>query len=147
MPPVNRVTLDLMISVLLRYQELALKGKNRPWFQRHLIRHLHRALAGLSVQQIRVPMGRIEVVLGRESTAAEVRERLRNVFGLANFSVATRVEPDVDAILAGILRDLPPGTLPASACGSAAPTSSSRCARRRSSGPSAPGWRRSVAGP
>ena len=32
MPPVNRVTLDLMISVLLRYQELALKGKNRPWF-------------------------------------------------------------------------------------------------------------------
>ncbi len=109
MPSANRVTLDLMISVLLRYQELALKGKNRPWFQRHLIRHLHRALAGLSVQQIRVPMGRIEVVLGRESTAAEVRERLRHVFGLANFSVATRVEPDVDAILAGILRDLPPG--------------------------------------
>jgi thiamine biosynthesis protein ThiI len=99
-----------MISVLLRYQELALKGKNRPWFQRHLIRHLHRALAGLSVQQIRVPMGRIEVVLGRESTAAEVRERLRYVFGLANFSVATRVEPDVDAIMAGVLRDLPAAT-------------------------------------
>jgi len=98
-----------MISILLRYQELALKGKNRPWFQRHLIRHLHRALAGLSVQQIRVPMGRIEVVLGRESTAAEVRERLRHVFGLANFSVATRVEPDVDAILAGVMRDLPDG--------------------------------------
>jgi adenylyl- and sulfurtransferase ThiI len=47
-----------MISVLLRYQELALKGKNRPWFQRHLIRNLHRALAGLGVEQIRVPMGR-----------------------------------------------------------------------------------------
>jgi tRNA uracil 4-sulfurtransferase len=98
-----------MISILLRYQELALKGKNRPWFQRHLIRHLHRALAGLSVQQIRVPMGRIEVVLGRESTAAEVRERLRHVFGIANFSVATRVEPDVDAIAAGVMRDLPEG--------------------------------------
>lgn len=98
-----------MVSVLLRYQELALKGKNRPWFQRHLIRHLHRALAGLGVREIRVPMGRIEVVLGRESTAAEVRERLKYVFGLANFSAATRVAPDVDALVSGILRDLPTG--------------------------------------
>jgi tRNA uracil 4-sulfurtransferase len=96
-----------MVSVLLRYQELALKGKNRPWFQRHLIRHLHRALAGLGVREIRVPMGRIEVVLGRESTATEVRERLKYVFGLANYSVATRVAPDVDALVSGILRDLP----------------------------------------
>jgi len=96
-----------MISVLLRYQELALKGKNRPWFQRHLVQHLRRALVGLSVQQIRVPMGRIELVLGREATAGEIRERLRHVFGLANFSVATRVAPEVEAILAGILRDLP----------------------------------------
>lgn len=95
------------VSVLLRYQELALKGKNRPWFQRHLIRHLRRALAGLSVREVRVPMGRIEVVLGREATADEVRERLRYVFGLANFSVATRVAPDHAAIEAGVLRDLP----------------------------------------
>jgi thiamine biosynthesis protein ThiI len=96
-----------MISLLLRYQELALKGKNRPWFQRHLIRHLHRALAGLGVREIRVPMGRIEVVLGRDSTAAEVRERLKYVFGLANFSTATRVAPQMDALVSGILRDLP----------------------------------------
>jgi thiamine biosynthesis protein ThiI len=95
------------VSVLLRYQELALKGKNRPWFQRHLIHHLRHALVGLGVREVRVPMGRIEVVLGREATAAEVRERLRFVFGLANFSVATRVAPEYEAIEAGILRDLP----------------------------------------
>jgi tRNA uracil 4-sulfurtransferase len=97
----------MALSVLLRYQELALKGKNRPWFQRHLIHHLRHALVGLGVREVRVPMGRIEVVLGREATAAEVRERLRYVFGLANFSVATRVEPTYDAIEAGVLRDLP----------------------------------------
>ncbi|MDH4063459.1 MAG: tRNA 4-thiouridine(8) synthase ThiI, partial [Acidobacteriota bacterium] len=65
-----------MVSILVRYQELALKGKNRPWFQRHLVRHLRRALAGLGVREVRVPMGRIEVVLGRESAAPEVRARL-----------------------------------------------------------------------
>jgi len=96
-----------MVSLLLRYQELALKGKNRPWFQRHLVRHLHRALAGLGVREIRVPMGRLEVVLASDATAAEARKRLQYVFGLANYSVATRVTPDMEAITAGVLRDLP----------------------------------------
>lgn len=94
-------------SLLLRYQELALKGKNRPWFQRHLIRHLHRALAGLGVREIRVPMGRLEVVLGSDAAIAEVRDRLRHVFGLANYSVTTRVAPEMEAIASGIMRDLP----------------------------------------
>lgn len=97
-------------SILLRYQELALKGKNRPWFQRHLIRHLRTALAGLGVREVRVPMGRIEVVLGREATVDEVRERLGYVFGLANYSVATRVAPDYAAIEAAVLGDLPEAT-------------------------------------
>ena len=100
----------MSLSVLLRYQELALKGKNRPWFQRHLIRHLRRAMAGLGVREVRVPMGRIELVLGREATAADVRERLQYVFGMANFSLATRVAPDYAAIEAASLRNLPHGT-------------------------------------
>lgn len=96
-----------MTSFLLRYQELALKGRNRPWFQRQLIRNLHRALAGLGVREVRVPMGRIEVVLADEADVAEVRERLRLVSGLANFSTVTRVEPTLDAITAGVLANLP----------------------------------------
>jgi tRNA uracil 4-sulfurtransferase len=99
----------MSLSILLRYQELALKGKNRPWFQRHLIQHLRSSLAGLSVREVRVPMGRIEIVLGRDATANEVRERLRYVFGLANYSVATRVASEYEAIEAGVLRDLPAG--------------------------------------
>ena len=148
MAPANRVTLDFDdLSVLLRYQELALKGKNRPWFQRHLIRHLRRALAGLGVSEVRVPMGRIEVVLGREATAAEVRERLRHVFGLANFSLATRVAPDVRRhrgrhparSAAGHARQLPRQGAPRGQAGS-------RCAHQRSSGRSARGSRRRAAG-
>ncbi len=96
-----------MISFLLRYQELALKGRNRPWFQRQLIRNLHRALAGLGVREVRVPMGRIEVVLEDGADVAEVRERLRLVPGLANFSMVRRVEPTLEAITAGVLANLP----------------------------------------
>jgi thiamine biosynthesis protein ThiI len=96
-----------MVSVLLRYQELALKGRNRPWFQRILIRNLQRTLAGLSVREIRVPMGRIELVVGDEAAVDEVRERLRYVVGLANFSVVHRVDATLDAIVAGVLDRLP----------------------------------------
>ncbi len=97
-----------MTSFLLRYHEVALKGRNRPWFQRHLIRNLHRALAGLGVREIKVPMGRLEVVLGDTSDVAEVRRRLAMVPGLANFSRVTRVAPTVEAITEGVLSGLPP---------------------------------------
>jgi thiamine biosynthesis protein ThiI len=97
----------MSLSLLLRYHELALKGRNRPWFQRILIRNLQHALAGLSVREIRVPMGRIELVLGDASVVDEVRERLRYVFGLANFSIVHRVDATLDAIVSGVLERLP----------------------------------------
>lgn len=85
-----------MTSILAHYSEVALKGKNRPWFIGRLVRHLHMALAGLSVKEIRTPMSRIEIVLGREATADEIRDRMSRVFGIANFSVAIRVPLDFD---------------------------------------------------
>jgi len=96
-----------MTSILAHYSEVALKGKNRPWFVGRLVRHLHMALAGLSVKEIRTPMGRIEVVLGREATAGEIRERMARVFGIANYSVATRVPLDFEGMAEAIVSRLP----------------------------------------
>ena len=62
---------------------------------------------GLGVREVRVPMGRIEVVLEDGADVAEVRERLRLVPGLANFSMVRRVEPTLEAITAGVLANLP----------------------------------------
>ncbi len=97
-----------MPSVLAHYSELALKGKNRPWFIRRLVRNLHTALAGLSVKEIRTPMGRVEIVLNTEATSDEVRERMGRVFGLANYSLATRVPVDFDGMATAIVQMLPP---------------------------------------
>ncbi len=96
-----------MISILAHYQELALKGRNRPWFIRRLLRNLHMALAGLGVREIRMPMGRIEIVVASEASVEEVRERLGRVFGLANFSVARRVPLDMEGMAAAIIAGLP----------------------------------------
>jgi tRNA uracil 4-sulfurtransferase len=96
-----------MTSVIAHYQELALKGRNRPWFLQQLLRNLHGVLEGLDVRQIRTPMGRIEIVLGSGVDLADVRTRMSHVFGLANFAIAGRTTLDIDALGAAILRDLP----------------------------------------
>ena len=93
----------LMTSILAHYSELALKGKNRPWFIRRLVRNLHTALAGLSVKEIRTPMGRVEIVLNKEATADDVRERMSRVFGLANYAMATRVPLDFEGMANAIV--------------------------------------------
>lgn len=96
-----------MTSVIAHYQELALKGKNRPWFLRQLIRNVRGALAGLDVRHVRTPMGRIEIVLGPDAVWADVRARMSRVFGLANFAIAGRTTLDLDLLGDAILRDLP----------------------------------------
>lgn len=96
-----------MTSILVHYSELALKGKNRPWFIHRLVRNLHMALAGLHVKEVRTPIGRIEVVLGQQAAMPEIRERLSRVFGVANYSVATHVPLDFDGMAEAIVSQLP----------------------------------------
>jgi thiamine biosynthesis protein ThiI len=95
-----------MNTIVVHYKELALKGKNRPWFIRLLVRNLKGALAGLHVASVRSNMGRIELELGPDSPRDEVRDRLRLVFGIANFSYANRGPHDFAALAATILADL-----------------------------------------
>jgi thiamine biosynthesis protein ThiI len=95
-----------MQSVVIHYKELALKGKNRPWFIQLLVRNVQFALAGLHVRSVRSIMGRIELELGEDTPWDDVRERLSRVFGIANFSYANRGPHDFAGLAAAILRDL-----------------------------------------
>jgi len=95
-----------MNSVVVHYQEIALKGRNRPWFIGRLVRNIRTATSDLDVQRVVTKMGRIEVVLGSEEAWEAVAGRLRQVFGIANFSRAALVPLDVDVIANAILQDL-----------------------------------------
>ena len=102
--------LDSMPSVIAHYQEIALKGKNRPWFLHRLIRNLRTLLSDLDVREIRTPMGRVEILLGPEPDWPEVRDRLSRAFGLANFSLARRTGLDLEGLAAAIVEHLPTET-------------------------------------
>ena len=95
-----------MTSFVVHYQEIALKGKNRPWFMARLVRNLRQAVSDLDVKSVRALMGRIEVVLGPTASPDAVGDRIRRTFGIANFSNAGRTRLDLDEIAAAILKDL-----------------------------------------
>src|SRR5262245_11617888 len=95
-----------MNAFVVKYTEIALKGKNRPWFLARLVRNLRRATADLGVASVRANTGRIEVVLGPDADKDAVAERIGRVFGIANYSFAGRTPLDIDRIAAAINEDL-----------------------------------------
>ena len=98
-----------MPSALAHYQEIALKGKNRPWFLNRLLRNMRAMLEDLDIQEVRAPMGRVEVVFRNEAEWPEIRDRLSRTFGLANFSLAHRASLDLDALVDAVVEHLPVG--------------------------------------
>lgn len=95
-----------MRSIVVHYKELALKGRNRPWFVQILVQNLKNALKGIGVPRVRSVMGRIEIDLAPEASFEAASERIRHVFGIANFSLAGRAPHDFQALAAAILADL-----------------------------------------
>ena len=95
-----------MNSIVVHYQEIALKGRNRPWFIARLVRNIRTATRDLGVSRVFTKMGRIEITLASPDAWPAVAERLRHVFGIANFSRAALVPLDIDGIAASILADL-----------------------------------------
>jgi thiamine biosynthesis protein ThiI len=95
-----------MKSIVVHYQEIALKGRNRPWFIARLVRNIKTATSDLDVTRVVTKMGRIEIMLGSPDAWEPVAERLRHVFGIANFSRAALVPLDVEGIANAILADL-----------------------------------------
>jgi len=101
-----------MKSIVVHYQEIALKGKNRPWFVARLVRNLKEATKDLGLKGVHVLPGRIEMVLGSETSWEAARDRIADVFGIGNFARAGRAALDVDAIAQEILKDLGPENPP-----------------------------------
>ena len=87
-----------MSSVVVHYSELALKGRNRPWFIHMLVRAIKNALTDAGVRDVRAVVGRIVIQLEPDADWAEVRARLARLPGIGNFALATHVAPDLATI-------------------------------------------------
>ncbi|MHB1318055.1 MAG: THUMP domain-containing protein, partial [Anaerolineae bacterium] len=83
--------------VLVRYGEIALKGRNRPMFLRRLRRNIRASLAAYGLQAEVFTPGRRALVHTPDPAAA--LEPLSRVFGVVSASPVVTVQPDVDAIV------------------------------------------------
>lgn len=73
--------------IVARVHEVALKGRNRPWFMRVLLKNIAFALRDHGVTGYKVRSGRILMSLSDIAAWPAVRDCLRSVFGIANFSL------------------------------------------------------------
>ena len=84
-------------TVLIRYDEIGLKGGNRKFFEKCLLRNIKRVLSGADDIVYRSPRGRILLDIPA-SFAAECTVRLKTVPGIASFSIGISMAPDFDAM-------------------------------------------------
>ena len=90
--------------VVVRLGEITLKKRNRPLFVRQLGRNIRHAVRGLGVRDVEWGPNRILIKAGPSLDWPELRDRLRRIFGLQNFSLCQRLPWDVEAIREGVLR-------------------------------------------
>lgn len=93
--------------IVVRYDEIALKGANRRWFTQRLARALREALAGCAVDAVEPIRGRIDIRLPTAGAAAPVLERLRYVPGVASIAPMWQVPRERDALFEAVLSLLP----------------------------------------
>ena len=82
-------------TILLKYGEISLKGKNRSKFEDILIRNIKYALKDLDYGGIRKAYGRVYIDCGEWQA---VVDSLKTVFGIVSFSPVLKTELDLDAI-------------------------------------------------
>ena len=84
-------------TILVRYDEIGLKGGNRKYFTKILLKNIKRALPGDRGIEYRVPRGRILIDLPK-SIADEIGDQLKMIPGIASYSIGISVNPDFDEI-------------------------------------------------
>jgi len=81
--------------ILIHYHEIALKGKNRLFFENKLIENLKKTVG---IKEIRGEFGQILIPLEKEIQFEKLKNRLALVPGIANFSLAWETKKEIKTI-------------------------------------------------
>jgi len=84
-----------MRCAIVHYHELALKGRNRDFFEQRLVRNLRLALKDLKIRRIESLQGRIRVTIPDSASPALVIERVRRTCGVSNVLLTESVPLDL----------------------------------------------------
>src|SRR3989344_3235205 len=84
--------------ILIHYHEISLKGRNRPFFERALLKNIKMSVPESAITRADILFGRIVVGLKGEADEKLIKESVRRVFGVANFSFAFALPSDFEKL-------------------------------------------------
>ena len=83
---------------IVKYHELALKGKNRPMYIKQLVDNLRSATRGTGVEHVWKGQAMIGLTLSDEAEWPQVRDRIGDCSGVAKFFLAQKLAPELGAV-------------------------------------------------
>ncbi|RKD27129.1 tRNA 4-thiouridine(8) synthase ThiI [Ammoniphilus oxalaticus] len=98
-------------DILIRYGEMALKGKNRGMFDRQLVQNIKRSIKDYPRAKVERTYGRMYIALNGEPYE-QVKEKVKHVFGITSLSPVKRVDSfelaEIEAAALEVMRDTHP---------------------------------------
>ncbi|MDO4552307.1 MAG: tRNA uracil 4-sulfurtransferase ThiI [Bacillota bacterium] len=91
-------------TYIVRYGEVALKGDNKPYFERILMERMRKLLKKYPGVEIRRENGLVLIRTPRELPAEAVTKELSKVFGVDSLSPAVEVDSELEAIGAAAVK-------------------------------------------
>ena len=82
--------------ILIHYHEISLKGKNRSWFERRLIRNIKRQLTGLPLRKLHLTAARIFCFGIDQYHWDEYAQRLKKIMGIKHATLVDQLESKIE---------------------------------------------------
>lgn len=89
--------------ILCHYGEIALRGKNRPFFERKLVENIKKKLAKDNIQKVKRISGRILIELSENFRKRVITDKLKDIFGIVNFSFCKKTNLNLKEISKSVI--------------------------------------------
>ncbi|KQN97663.1 tRNA uracil 4-sulfurtransferase ThiI [Paenibacillus sp. Leaf72] len=89
-------------KIIIRYGDLAMKGRNRGMFEKRMLQQLQLRLKDFAALTYSKMFGRLYINLNGENYSL-IAEKVKDVFGISTFSPVVSVQPELEEIRAAAL--------------------------------------------
>ena len=92
--------------ILIHYSEIALKKGNRGYFEAKLRDNIQKSLRDFSIRNVKMDFGRFILNLPQDAPINQIVNRLKEVIGIAHFSVAYQGDQEINLLTEQIYEKL-----------------------------------------
>ena len=88
----------LLTHIIIHYDEITLKGGNRPFFERALVSNIREFIKEIKCDNTYKEGGKIIIGINKDTDLEKIKEILKNIPGISNFYFAVSEKKDLERI-------------------------------------------------